>query len=64
MRSETKKSIYVQYLTKSYIFKAEVFLKIEILVHEAQRKIDEQTNLTAGMSPSGHLPCKMDSPAS
>ena len=34
----------------------EVFLKIEILVHEAQRKIDEQTNLTAGMSPSGHLP--------
>ena len=27
-------------------------------------KIDEQTNLTAGMSPSGHLPGKMDSPAS
>ena len=42
----------------------EVFLKIEILVHEAHRKIDEHTNLTAGMSPSGHLPGKMYSPAS
>ena len=50
--------------TKIETSTSEVFLKIEFLVHEAHLKIDEQTNLTAGMSPSGHLPGKMDSPAS
>ena len=45
-------------------FYTEVFLKIEILVHEAHLKIDEQTNLTAVMSPSGHLPGEMGYSAS